>query len=291
MNIKVKKILYIGLVLNILLAIIKLVFGFLGNSFSLKVDGINSFIDIFISFMLLISLNIASKKPDLDHPYGHEKYEVIVNLILGIFLILTSIVILLSSVFSFDKEVDIKSYTLLVSGISLLLKTIIFSINVIGYKRYQQLSLKADAYNHFGDMLATSASFIGILISIYTKFTYFDYLASMFISILIFINGIKVIRESIKMLVDESPTKSYNNKVKKFIKSIPGVIKIDDYKSRLHVSKVYVDVEIAVDKNLSLVAAHEIAEHVHLLVEKEFVEVIHCMVHVNPYFKEIVEKK
>lgn len=286
----VKRILYIGLVLNIVLAILKLVFGFLGNSFSLKVDGLNSFIDIIISFLLLISLNIASKKPDADHPYGHEKYEVVVNLVLGIFLLLTSIVIILSSILSFNNETNIKGFTLIVAGISLILKIIIFTINLYGYKKYQQVSLKADAYNHLGDILATLASFLGILVSIYTKFTYFDYIAAMAISLLIFVNGIKVIRDSIKMLVDESPSKTFNKNVKNFIKSLPGVIKIDDYKSRLHVNKVYIDVEIGVDKNLSLINAHEIAELVHIKVEENFEEVIHCMVHVNPYFNTEVKK-
>ena len=73
MNKTVKKILFIGLILNIILSIFKLLFGFLGNSFSLKIDGVNSLIDVFISGLLLISLSIASKKPDRNHPYGHEK--------------------------------------------------------------------------------------------------------------------------------------------------------------------------------------------------------------------------
>ena len=285
MNKTIKKILYAGLILNIILAAFKLLFGYLGNSFSLKVDGINSLIDIFIGGLLLLSLNIASKKPDRNHPYGHEKYEVIVSLILGLFLIVTSFIIVFSSITSMDKDLEIKKYSLLVVGISIVLKSIVLYINVWGYKKYNQVSLKADAYNHFGDILATTASFFGILISIYTKFKYFDYLAAIIIAVIILINGIKVIKESISYLVDESPDKEFNDKVKNFINKIEGVIKIDDYKSRLHVNKVYIDVEIGVDKILSLIKAHEIAELVHKKVEDEFKEVIHCMVHVNPYYK------
>lgn len=285
MSAPVKKILYTGLVINIVLTVIKLTFGLLGNSFSLTVDGINSFIDILISSLLLISLKVASKEPDNDHPYGHEKYEVVVSLILGIFLILTSIIIVTTSVSSFSNDTNIEPFTLIVSFVSLTLKGIIFSVNLFGYKKYQQISLKADAYNHFGDILATASSFLGILISIYTRFKYFDYVAAIIISVIIFVNGINVIKDSIKLLVDESPSKSFNKKVQSYIKSLPGVIKIDDYKSRLHVNKVYIDLEISVDKELSLIAAHEIAEFVHLNVEKAFPEVIHCMVHVNPNLK------
>lgn len=293
MNKHVKRILYTGLLLNIILAIIKLLFGVLGNSFSLMVDGVNSFIDIFISTLLLISLKIASKNPDSDHPYGHEKYEVIVSLILGLFLILTSLIIVASSIVSFKENPNIEPYTLIVAGVSLMLKGIILSVNIYGYKKHDQISLKADTYNHLGDILATLASFIGIFISIYTRFKYFDYLAAMVISVIIFINGVNVIKDSIRLLVDEAPSKSFNKKVKFFILEIPGVIKIDDYKARLHVNKAYVDVEICVDKDLSLIKAHEIAELVHLEVERKFNEVIHCMVHVNPCLveKEKLKKK
>lgn len=286
----VKRILYTGLILNIVLTIIKLTFGVLGNSFSLMVDGVNSFIDIFISGLLLISLKIANKKPDKDHPYGHEKYEVVVSLILGLFLILTSIIIVFLSILSFSDETAIKPFTLIVAGVSLLLKGIIFAVNLFGFKKYAQISLKADAYNHLGDILATASSFFGILISIYTRFKYFDYLAAIVISVIIFVNGVNVIKDSIRLLVDESPSKSFNKKVLDFINNLPGVIKIDDYKSRLHVNQVYIDVEICVNQDLSLIKAHEIAELVHLEVEREFSEVIHCMVHVNPC-KEVKEKQ
>lgn len=283
MDKRVKKIVILGLILNILLAIFKLTFGILGRSFSLKIDGVNSLIDILLSALLLISLIVSSKKPDKNHPYGHEKYEVIVSLILGLFLIVTSLMIIFTSIISFEEETDIQKYTLIVAGVSIFVKAFIFSINFLGYKKLNQISLKADAYNHLGDILATSASFFGILISIYTRFSYFDYIAGSIIALIIFINGIKIIKESISFLVDESPSIDFNNEVRNYILTIDGVIKIDDYKSRLHVNRVYIDVEIAVNNTLSLIKAHQIAEDVHLKVEKKYQEVIHCMVHVNPY--------
>lgn len=281
----VKKILYSGLILNIVLAFTKVIFGFLGNSFSLKTDGVNSVIDVLISVFLVLSIKAANKKPDKDHPYGHEKYEVIVSIMLGWFLLLTSIILIFASIFYFDENLEIKSYSLIVAGVSVLLKAVILSLNIYGYKKFNQVSLKADAYNHLGDILATFASFLGILITIYTRFKYFDYLAGTVIGIIIFINGLKIIKESISFIVDESPIREFNDEVKEFIKKIAGVINIDDYKSRLHVNKVYIDVEISVARDLSLIKAHEIAEDVHLKVEENFSEVIHCMVHVNPCLK------
>lgn len=286
----IKYIVCTGLVLNIILALIKLTFGILGNSFSLMTDGINSAVDIFISILLLVSLHIASKKSDANHPYGHEKYEVIVSLILGILLIVTSAIIIVTGISEFNNNAVIEPYTLIVALLSICLKAVILCTNIYGYKKYGQVSLKADALNHLGDILATAMSFIGIILSLYTPLQYFDYMAAFVIAGLIFYNGIKVIKESISMLVDEAPSKAFNNEVQTFIKALPGVLSLDDYKARLHVNKVYIDVEIGVDKALSLLEAHEIAEIVHLHVEATFAQVLHCMVHVNPHFADEITK-
>ncbi len=73
-----------GLIINILLATLKLSFGFWGNAQALVSDGVNSLSDVFISIMILAVLKLATKKPDHDHPYGHEKYEGLLYFLLGI---------------------------------------------------------------------------------------------------------------------------------------------------------------------------------------------------------------
>ena len=81
----------LGLVTNILLAILKLSFGFWGNAQALVSDGLNSASDILISMMILVVLKHAVKKPDYDHPYGHEKYEGLAYFVLGIIFLATSV--------------------------------------------------------------------------------------------------------------------------------------------------------------------------------------------------------
>jgi divalent metal cation (Fe/Co/Zn/Cd) transporter len=74
----------IGLIVNILLAGLKLTFGMIGNAQALFSDGLNSLSDVLISVMLLFFMKIATQKPDEDHPYGHEKYEGLAYFALGI---------------------------------------------------------------------------------------------------------------------------------------------------------------------------------------------------------------
>lgn len=285
MHEKVKKIIYLGLVLNIVLTILKITSGLLGDSYSLFSDGINSLSDVFISITLLLTVKYSSKEPDKDHPYGHEKYEAIINLFLGIFLIITALLLTYNTIINFNTVNNPKSFTIIIAVIAIAIKVIIYRLNIIGYKKYDQISLRADAYNHLGDILATSLSLVGIILS-RNSILYAESIAAIIISIFILVNGSTVIKEAINYIVDLSPEKEFNDKIKAFILKIDGVIKIDDFKSRYHVKNIYVDVEIAVDGKLSLIESHEIAENVHLMVEKEFEEVLHCMVHVNPNRKK-----
>lgn len=281
MNKNVKLIVIIGLTLNILLTIIKISSGLIGDSYSLFSDGINSLSDVIISVTLILTIKYASKKPDKDHPYGHQKYEAVTNMFLGIFLLITAVLLTVNSIHNINTINNPKTFTMAIAGVSILIKIVIYLVNINGYKKYNQISLKADAYNHLGDILATSLSLISIILA-RNNILYVENIAGILISIIIFINGLKVIKDATNYMVDASPKTSFNKKVKKFINSIDGVIKIDDYKSRLHVTNIYIDVEIQVDRNLSLLDAHKIAEDVHIKVEERFEKVLHCMVHVNP---------
>ncbi|VEU80135.1 cation diffusion facilitator family transporter [Haploplasma axanthum] len=284
---EVKRIFVAGLILNIVLTIIKLLGGYLGKSNSLVSDGYNSLSDIFISSLLLIFITISNKKADKNHPYGHEKYEGIISFVLGLFLMIMSLYIIylgINDLFKYDNTIVYekpKLFTIVVAVISILIKLIIYFINIKGYKKYNQISLKADAYNHLGDIFATSASLIGIVLAS-ISFVYFDYIASIIIGLIIFKNGFDVTKEAISFLVDEAPSKDEIKNIKKSILEIDGVMGIDDFKARKHMNKIYVDVEIAVSKKLSLIDAHKIAEDVHLKIEDKYENVIHCMVHVNP---------
>lgn len=285
MNSKVKSIVTLGLILNIVLTIIKITTGILGNSYSLFSDGINSLSDVVISVTLLLTIRYASKKPDKDHPYGHQKYEAIINMFLGMFLLITAILLSVDSISSFNSLNQPKTYTMIIAFIAIIIKIVIYKININGYKKYDQISLKADAYNHLGDILATALSLLSIILA-RNNIRYVENIAAIIISVIIFINGYKVVKDATNYIVDLSPSKSFNKKLRKFILNIDGVLDIDDYKSRIHVKNIYVDVEIQVDRNLSLIEAHKIAEDVHIKVEENFKEVLHCMVHVNPSKRE-----
>lgn len=278
------KALSIILILNFLLAAIKLSFGLLGNSVALTNDGINSTIDFVLSIVLIATIRVSNKKPDKDHPYGHEKFEGILSLIIAIFVIATGSFLLIDTIkriVTTDVILMPQTYTIIIAIISVFIKVFLYRYTKILSVKYSQPSLKADSTNHFADGIATFVVVLGVFLSL-IGYVQFDYIASIIIAIIISYSGVRLFFEASSWLVDKAPSIKDLNAIKSYIESCEGVIGIDDIKARMHVTKLYVDVEIIVDNQLSLVAAHKIAEAVHIGVEQHFDEVIHCMVHVNP---------
>lgn len=279
---------YIGLSINILLTIIKLGFGFWGNSQALVSDGVNSLSDVFMSTIIFFVLKVATKKPDKDHPYGHQKFEGLAYYTIGIVFAATALYLAYGSISSIILYIDNPDthfipniWTLIISIVALVIKICLAYFYFKIYKKFDNPTLKAEFKNHFYDIFSTGLTVIVLLLA-QLNLIVFDYIGSLIISFFILRLSIQIIKEATSFLVDESPEPEKLNDIQTFIESVKGVNSIDDLRVRRHMTEWYVDVEIGVDDGLSLKNAHDIAETVHISVEEKFKEVIHCMVHVNP---------
>ena len=143
-------------------------------------------------------------------------------------------------------------------------------------------ALKADAWHHRSDSLSSIGALLGIVLSMF-GFTFFDSIASVAISILVCKVAVDIFLEATNKLVDKSCDDEKIEKIKNVVFSVKGVKGIDDIKTRMFGNKIYVDIEIALDGDKTLRQTHRIAERVHDEVEKEFYDIKHIMVHVNPF--------
>ncbi len=139
----------------------------------------------------------------------------------------------------------------------------------------------ADAWHHHSDALSPIGAFIGIL-GARMGIMILDCVASLVICIFIAKAAFDVFMDATNKMVDKSCDAQLIAQMKEIIAAETGVLNIDDLRTRLFGPKIYVDIEISADGNLSLNEAHTIAEHVHDNIEANFTDVKHCMVHVNP---------
>ena len=279
---------------NILLAIIKFIAGIVGNSMAMISDGIHTLSDILTTVIAVVGINIASKEDDNSHRYGHERFECIASILLSFLLFMTGFEIGLSGI----KTIINGSYAditmpgilaIVAAVISIIIKELMYQYTIRAAKKIESDALKADAWHHRSDAISSIGALIGIVLS-RCGYKIFDSIASILISILICKVAIEIFMDAMDKLVDKSCDEETENKIKKVILNEKGVLGIDDLKTRIFGSKVYVDVEISADGNKTLKETHLIAEKVHDKIESKFTNVKHCMVHVNPYEGDKNEK-
>lgn len=279
-----KKISVVSILWNIILSIIKVLAGVIGHSGAMIADGVHSISDVATTVLAYLGVKMASKSADEDHPYGHEKLEPVMGKMLAIILFLTAAGIMYKgaqAIMSGDVETP-KGIAIYAAVLSIVIKEWMFHYTVKGAKKINSGALKADAWHHRTDALSSVGSLVGISGAM-MGYPLLDPIAGVAIGLLVMKVAVDIYIQSVKELIDTAADKETVNALRECIIEVEGVKGIDDLKTRMHASRLYVDVEVSVDGHLTLHDAHLIAEHVHHVIEADFEEVKHCMVHVNPY--------
>ncbi|MCR4944506.1 MAG: cation diffusion facilitator family transporter [Clostridium sp.] len=280
------KVSWISITANLLLSLFKLLAGIIGKSGAMISDSIHSASDVFSTFIVVIGIRISNKASDDEHQYGHERFECVASIILSIILFLIGVGIgyegILKIINREEKALAMPGTIALVAAIiSIMVKEWMYWYTKKAAKKINSTALMADAWHHRSDSLSSIGALIGIAAS-KKGFPICDSIASIVIAIFIIKAAYEVFKDSIDKLIDKSCDVDVVENMKKVILNEEGVIDIDDIRTRLFGSKIYVDIEIAADGNKTLTEVHKIAQNVHDSIEREFPDVKHCMVHVNP---------
>lgn len=274
----------ITIIANLLLSALKFVIGFVGNSQALISDAVHSASDVVSTVAVMVGINMSSKKSDDDHPYGHERIECVFSIILSVMLFATGIGIGVSAVkvIVTNAEIEIPSkITLYAAGLSIVVKELMYHYTKHAAVKLDSSSMMADAWHHRSDALSSVGSLAGIGGAL-IGFPICEPIASIVICIFIGKASYDIFIDAVNRLVDHSCSDEEIEEIKKCIMEIEGVKRIDSLMTRRFGSKIYVDLEIAENGNISLFEAHFIAEQVHDNIENKIDNVKHCMVHVNP---------
>lgn len=269
---------------NIVLTVFKLIAGIISHSAAMVSDAIHSASDVFSTVVVIIGVHMAGKKSDADHQYGHERLECAAAVILAVMLGITGGAIGISSINKIRISSQITppgAMALIAAAVSIIVKELMFWYTRSAAKKINSGALMADAWHHRSDALSSVGSFIGIF-GARLGFPILDPLAGVVICIFIIKVAVDIFRDAIDKMTDKACDDVTYYAIRQLILKEDGVLGIDDLKTRRFGDKIYIDVEILADGNMSLIAAHAIAENVHLKIEQKFENVKHCMVHVNP---------
>ena len=274
---------------NIFLTLFKLFAGLFSHSSAMVSDAVHSASDVFSTIIVLIGIKISGKNSDEGHQYGHERFECVAAILLSVMLAITGILIGISgikSVFLGRENILIpRNLALAAAVVSIIAKEVMFRYTARAAKKINSGALMADAWHHRSDALSSIGSFVGIL-GAKMGFPFLDPLASVIICIFIVKVSVQIFIDAIEKMTDRAASNETVSKIRELVQNEAGVIAIDDLKTRKFGDKIYIDLEISADGNITLSEAHEIAERVHDSIESELPAVKHCMVHINPYSPE-----
>ena len=288
------------IVFNLLLSICKVVGGLLAASSSLVSDGVHSASDVFSTIVVLIGAKISKKAPDKKHPFGHERFESIGSIILSFILCATALVLGYTGVKSIIdyvngetviRGVDFLTYLALSFAIlSILVKGWMFIYTYRVAKRIDSSILKADAFHHLTDSLSSFGSLLGIIgLIIGGMWSILDPIASIIIAIFILKVGYDIAISAVNQVVDKAAPEEFEEQIKEIVSSFKEIVRLNSLKTRMFGNMYYIEIEIAVDDNLTVKEGHEIAKRLHDTIEERFENVKHCMVHIDPA-SEIAEE-
>lgn len=272
---------------NLILSAGKLAAGIFAHSSAMVSDAVHSASDVISTIIVMIGIKLSNKKADKEHPYGHERLECVASILLSVILALVGVGMGYNGVLSIingnGQEIQVPDVPALITAIiSIVVKEGMYRYTAFAAKCIQSTALMADAWHHRSDAFSSIGAFIGIA-GARLGLPMLDPIASIIICIFILKAAWNIFMDAINKMVDHSCDDIKIEQIREAVLSVEGVLCIDSLKTRLFGARLYVDIEIGVNGQLTLVQAHKIAEAVHDEIEEKFADVKHCMVHENPY--------
>lgn len=279
-----------SIVVNLVLSLGKFIAGVAGNSAAMVSDAVHSASDVFSTVIVIIGVKIAGRESDANHQYGHERLECVAALLLAVVLAATGAGIGYQGIMVIcsGNAADITIPTMLplaAALCSIAVKEGMYWYTIAAAKKIKSGALKADAWHHRSDALSSVGSFAGIL-GAKMGIPILDPVASIVISVFILKAAYDIFMDAVGKMTDEACGCETVEQMRQCVLERDGVLAIDDIKTRMFGNKIYMDIEIECDGDMTLFEAHAVAEAVHDRIEQEFPDVKHCMVHVNPYQPE-----
>jgi cation diffusion facilitator family transporter len=275
----------LGLVINVVLASVKIVAGVVGHAYVLIADGMESVLDIGGSIVIWGGLTVAARPPDMTHPYGHGKAEPLAALLVALCVLAAAIGLAIESV----REIltphhGPAPFTLAVLVVVIVIKEVLFRyVNRIG-QNLESTAVQTDAWHHRSDALTSAAAFIGISIALIggERWQSADDWAALFACAVIAANGIRLARPAFYEIMDTAPSGKIVRCIRAVASSVSGVVEVEKCYARKMGLNYYVDLHVGVDGNISVQEGHEIAHRVKSAIQQSDSRVADVLVHIEP---------
>ncbi|MGQ9604411.1 MAG: cation diffusion facilitator family transporter [bacterium] len=273
----------VGLVVNIGLTVFKFIAAVMGESDAMLADSMHSLSDVAATAIVYFGIRIARRPADECHPYGHGGFDTVVATGVTLVLLATGVLIGIkgmSSIHEGDATVP-KNLALYAALISILVKEGLFHYTIKVGKKNKVNSLIANAWDHRSDAYSSIVALVGIGTA-KLGLRIFDPIAALVIAYLIVRTAMHLLKDYVKEMVHEAPPREDVERISEVVSGIDGVRGVSNVRVHRIGPEVFVDLDVIVNKDISVASGHAIATEVREELKKRLERVGDVMVHIEP---------
>ncbi len=280
---QIKSVTYLGMVINVVLTVVKVVIGLLSGSLALLADGIHSLSDIATDAVVLLGLRLSSKEPDQSHPYGHGRVETFSAGLVALIVIFVGGAMIYHATMAIarDETTTPRFGVLIAAAFSIAAKEWLYRVTQKAAIRSNSPALYANAWHHRSDAFSSIAVVIGF-ISLKFGFGHGDQTAAAAVGLMIILVGVRIIGDCMRELAESAIDTDTIEHIKQIINSDSSIRHWHKLRTRTVGREVFIDLHILVDPKLNIAAAHEIAESLENALDEEISRPVNITVHIEP---------
>jgi cation diffusion facilitator family transporter len=290
----VRRVTWVGFVVNLFLAAFKIAAGILGNSQALIADAIHSLTDTATDIAVIAGSHFWSRPPDSSHPYGHRRLETLVTVFIGLVLAAAGVGVAWQAVSTLhhDRSATPGIIAAAAALISIISKEIVYRWTAAKARRVHSPALAANAWHHRSDAVSSIPVLVAIGGAIvFPTWSFLDRVGAAVVSIFILHAAVKIIWPGLKELIDAGAPAAMRSRIRSMVHKNKKVHQVHNIRTRYISTSIQVDLHIVVDGSLSVREGHDIAEDVRDRIINEVPEVLDVVVHVEPPEEAILENR
>ncbi len=275
-----------GLLINVVLVVVKLIAGIVGNTYALVADAVESSTDVFSSLIVWAGLSIAARPADEDHPFGHGKAEPLSAAVVSLLLLgaATGIAILAIREIRTPHHSP-APWTLGVAAGVIIIKEILYRRVSRVAREVGSTAIAADAWHHRTDAISSIAAFAGISVALWggAGWESADDWAALLAAIVAGVNGVRALKPAIAHLMDAAPGSDVRDAARSAALSVEHVRAVESLNIRRSGLGFFVYLHVQADPWMTLDEAHVLSGKVKTAIMATIPQALSVLVHMEPY--------
>lgn len=283
-----KRIVYLGLIINIVLIVAKLAGGILVSSLALIADGIHSLTDLVTDLIVLWGLKLSARPADKNHPYGHGKLETLASLMVAAILLVVGLGIMKKAfsclLYGAPHPIDPR-WVLSIALFSVVLKEFVYQKTITLARRLHSPALEANAWHHRSDALSSLVVLVGAAVT-WLGWSGGDLAAGLVVGGMIAFVALKIGYQGVGQLLEEAVSPAIQQEIETTLNQFTEILSWHHLRTRRVGREVFLDVHILVPGEMSVAAGHELAHRLEEFLKETLPYSLNIIIHVEPYEAE-----